>query len=135
MSKILHLHHWGVTRLSRLLSLCQEASRQYVWSLPSSWPSPNHFWTLSATFKVLEGGLKRKNIARENTARVIYEKKKKKKKKMKKIRNCLTRLKSVFSQWKLIHNFKYSLRLRQRFFWYLVGSETKSRYLRTLENE
>ena len=81
MSKILHLHHWGVTRLSRLLSLCQEASRQYVWSLPSSWPSPNHFWTLSATFKVLEGGLKRKNIARENTARVIYEKKKKKKKK------------------------------------------------------
>ena len=81
MSKILHLHHWGVTRLSHLLSLCQETSRQYVWSLPSSWPSPNHFWTLSATFKVLEGGLKRKNIARENTARVIYEKKKKKKKK------------------------------------------------------
>ena len=132
MSKILHLNHWGVTRLSRLLSLCQEASRQYVWSLPLSWPSPNHFWTLSATFKVLEGGLKRKNIARENTSRVIYEKKKKK---VKKLRSCVTRLRSVFSQWKLIHNFKYSLRLRQRFFLVFGGSEMESRYLRKLENE
>ena len=44
-----------------------------------------------------------------------------KKKTMKKIRSCLTRLRSVFSQLKLSHNLKCSMRVRQRIFLCLVG--------------
>ena len=85
MSKILYLHHWGVTRLSCLLSLCQEASRQWV----SHRDEPPR--TISGPYLLPS-----------------------KKKKMKIIRSCLRRWRSVFSQLKVIHNFKCNLCLRQR---------------------
>ena len=108
MSKILYLHHWGVTRLSCLLSLCQEASRQWV----SHRDEPPR--TISGPYLLPSKSLNvvfKKIIERENTARVIAQQKKKK---MKIIRSCLRRWRSVFSQLKVIHNFKCNLCLRQR---------------------
>ena len=74
MSKILYLHHWGVTRLSCLLSLCQEASRQWV----SHRDEPPR--TISGPYLLPSKSSNvvfKKIIERENTARVIAQQKKK----------------------------------------------------------
>ena len=69
MSKTLHLHHWGVTRL---LFLCQEASRQWV----SHRGEPLR--TISGPYlppSKSSNVVLKKIIERENTARVIAEQK------------------------------------------------------------
>ena len=82
----------------------------------------NNIWMITndkmdLKFIIFTTAMRILELTRLCTARVIYEKKKK----MKKIRSCLTRWRSVFSQLKLIHNFKCSICVRQRIFFCLVG--------------